>query len=454
MNILDHSRFHLFSMDGTHILIGHKGGLYQIDEAAFDLLNGKRVSPLNKKRLIDEFAMIESLEGNDNIPKPVPERKVRALCLNVTRDCNMSCTYCFTRRQKTTSSHSPFMNISTAKKAIQFLVQNSLDRAPLQIDFFGGEPLLNFEVVRKTVAFAKKISKDMGRKMTFTLTTNGSLLDEKIGAFLDREGFQVILSLDGVPEIHNAHRPFRGGSPSWDEVFWRIERFLRKRNYKNYYIRGTFTHQSLNIEETARYFISHNLLRFSLEPARGALDEPWAVKECDLPLLFRQYENLTRLSIEHYHNEKPFDFFHFNIFQEPPLCITRRLCGCGAGVEYLSISPDGEIFPCHQLHGELEFSMGSVFDEIMSFRFKTVSCMFLDLHILNKQKCRQCWARYYCSGGCHANNYFACGNIREPDMLGCSLQKKRLECALWIQARQKIDKKEKLSRKKETPRVI
>ena len=442
METLDPSRFHLFSLDGAHLLIGYKGGLYQIDDPAYALLCGKAVPPREEKAILDELARIERLEGREEEYPPGPERKVRALCLNITGDCNMNCIYCFTRRRKSRKSGSSMMELSTAQKAIDYLLTHALPHAPLQVDFFGGEPLLNFDVIKGAVEYAKTAAPAQNRKISFTVTTNGSLLNKEINAYLDREGFQVIISLDGLPDLHDSQRPFKDGTPSWNEVFRRITGFLEGRRYQNYYIRGTFTPQSLHIEETARFFIEHHLTKFSLEPARGK-EEIWSVNESHLPRLYQEYEELARLAASCNKEDRHFDFFHFIIFQDPPLCITRRLYGCGAGVEYLSITPEGEIYPCHQLHDNARFSMGTIFDKDSNSRFRAMHDMFKDSHILNKPECRHCWARYYCSGGCHANNFFINNHIGKPDMLGCSLQKKRLECALWIEAMGKINKKEK-----------
>lgn len=421
-------------------MIGYRGGFYEIDEATRAVLTGEPVSTELKRAVTDELDAIAALEGPDDAQKPETERRVRALCLNITFDCNMSCVYCFTRRRRPDSGPRS-MNGETARSAVLFLFEHSLPKAPLQIDFFGGEPLLNLDVIRQTVKFARSQA-GTERKVNFTLTTNGSLLDRETAAFLDGEKFQVILSLDGIAELHDRQRPFKDGSPSWNEVFSRIVEFLRLRDYENYYLRGTFTPQSCNLVETARHFMAHNLTNFSLEPARGSEKESWAVREKHLESIFQQYDHLARLVIDHYRQGSQVNFFHFNIFQDPPLCMARRLCGCGAAVEYLSIDAGGKIFPCHQLHGEERFFMGTVFDKKKSPHFEANYDLFLKSHLLNKRECRACWARYYCSGGCHANNHLVNGAIDRPDGLGCSLQKKRLECALWIKAQQKARQEE------------
>jgi uncharacterized protein len=439
---LDSSQFHLFSLDGTHILISARGGLYQLDDEIYAFLAESRAEDASLpsggryEQIRRELDHVRGLEGCAGASTPSSERALRALCLNVTFGCTMECIYCFARGNGS-SAAGLSMDSRTAFSAVDFLFAHSSPSAELQIDFFGGEPLLCLDVVRETVSYARKKALRSDRRVRFTLTTNGSLLDDEAALFLDREDFSVILSLDGSPEIHNKQRPFSGAGPSWEKVFPRMARFLERRQYQNYYIRGTFTPSSLGLSSTAEFLLSQALYNFSLEPARGKSHEPWSIKEENLPALCHEYECLARLALSRHKEKKAFNFFHFNVFLDSPICVTRRLTGCGAGVEYLSIGPGGEIYPCHQLHGEKSFLMGSVGEGDLRGEFLDVRAHFLEAHVANKETCSACWARYYCSGGCHANGYIHKGSIMNPDEVGCILQRKRLECALWVAALKK-----------------
>jgi len=437
MNVLDSTRFHLFSLEGRHVLIGSNGGLYLLDNETYARLSGKP-GPRgveNDDSVTRELMEIDRLEGPRHMLSPPRERSLRALCLNITYDCNMRCIYCFTRKRQ--QANPGYMDTVTAKKAVDYLLRFSSPQAVLQIDFFGGEPLMNFQVLKEATGYAKKEALRLGRQVKFTVTTNGILLDRAVGDYLNEEGFSVILSIDGPPKVNNAHRPFTDGQPSWSVIFRNIEDFLVSRNYQEYYVRGTFTPLSLDLAETARFYISHRMSNFSLEPARGPSGEYWAVTGKDLPRLREEYEKLALYALSCRESGIPFNFFHFNVYMDSPLCITRRLTGCGAGVEYLSIGTGGEIYPCHQLHDLQEFSMGSVFDETPGPHFVDLKKRMQESHVYKKKSCTTCWAALYCSGGCHASSYFDSGDILQPDPVGCELQKKRLECALWLIACEK-----------------
>ncbi|MDQ7821895.1 MAG: SPASM domain-containing protein [Candidatus Eremiobacteraeota bacterium] len=438
MHKLDPGLFHLFSMEGTHLLIGFRGGLYLLDDGIYAALCRSEGSPDLRGESLSEFdrelAAIERKENDTELSPEIPGRTLRALCLNVTSDCNMHCSYCFARKKDTPRD---IMDFPTAKRAIDFLFEHSRQGASLQVDFFGGEPLLNFEVIGKTVEHGRKKARKSGKEIKFTVTTNATVLTDAIASFLDSEDFSVILSIDGPRELHDRHRPFLNGRPSWEEVLASIKRFLEKRRYRNYYLRGTFTPSGLELTKIAEFFISHGFRNFSLEPARGKDEEVWAVNISHLTVLEREYEALARMALTSSREKRPFEFFHFKVYLDSPLCAARRLTGCGAGVEYLSITPGGEIFPCHQLQEIADFSMGSLFSPRVSPRFDELRQTFLDATVLSKKPCRTCWARYYCSGGCHANALLFNGDILKPDELGCALQKKRLECSLWLKARER-----------------
>ncbi len=435
MDTLDSSRLHLFSLDGAHLVAGFKGGLYQIDDNTFRFLEGQPAqSEADDGAISTELASIDRMEGTEEYRPPASHRSLRAICLNVTSGCNLKCLYCFARADEG-STGSFHMKSDTALKALHHLFSHSSPEAVLQVDFFGGEPLLNFDVIKYTVGRAREMAAERRQAIKFTATTNGTLFTDEITEFLNREDFSVIISLDGPPEIHNRQRPFHDGSPSLEKALSGTREFLESRGYNNYYIRGTFTPENLSLTEIARYFISQGFHNFSLEPARGKKGAPWAVNEEHLSELEREYEELARCVLSFWKKGLSCNFFHFNIFSDSPLCVTRRLNGCGAGVEYLSVTPEGDIFPCHQLHSSGEFRLGSVDDEALAVRDT-----FLNTHIYRKKGCSLCWARYYCSGGCHAHALRDSGEILVPDPIGCQLQKKRLECALWIESHKRNEK--------------
>jgi len=439
MNILDKSRFHLFSLDGVNLIIGFRGGLYQIDDRTRRFLEDRTgQDDTDDGTIVEELASIDRMEGDEKYSPPVSNRFLRALCLNITDRCNLGCLYCFARSDDP-GAGSMHMSSDTASKALEVLFSLSPPEAVLQVDFFGGEPLLNFEVVKRTVAQARKMAEERNQIIRFTATTNGTLFNDEITEFLNREDFSVIISLDGPPEIHDRNRPFRDGSPSQERVLSGAGRFLESRDYRNYYIRGTFTPENFSLAGIARYYISQGFHNFSLEPARGKKSEIWAVNEEHMALLEREYEELARCILSYREEGTACNFFHFNIFSDSPLCVTRRLTGCGAGVEYLSVTPEGDIFPCHQLHTSGKFLIGNVNDSSLPFLEK-IKDTFMNAHIYTKKGCSLCWARYYCSGGCHAHALLDSADILSPDPLGCRLQKKRLECALWIESRMKNKK--------------
>jgi len=439
MSTLDTSRFHLFSLDGAHLIIGYRGGLYQIDDMTLRFLEeGPGWDGCDDGAIAEELASIDRLEGCREHNPPTANRSLRALCLNITDRCNLGCIYCFARAEGSAAG-SADMSADTALKSLDYLFSGSSPGSVLQVDFFGGEPLLCFDVMKLTVEKARRMAAESGRVIRFTATTNGTLFTDEVIEFLNREDFSVIISLDGPPEIHDRHRPFRDGSPSHGRALSGTRRFLESRDYKSYYIRGTFTPDSLSLSEIARYYVSQGLCNFSLEPARGRKGMPWAVSDEHMPVLEGEYEELARCVLSFRNQGVPCNFFHFNIFSDSPLCVTRRLTGCGAGVEYLSITPGGDIYPCHQLHGTAEFGMGSVCAAAQHDAEKQRE-IFLNAHIYTKKGCPQCWARYYCSGGCHAHALLDSADILIPDPTGCRLQKKRLECALWLESRKKDEK--------------
>ena len=423
MKTMNPSKFTLFSMNGLNLLIGFKGGIYSIDKAFFDFLQGN-CAPLDGMQ--EEMQKIEEREGNDkNIPA-MPKRTLRALCLNITSNCNLKCSYCFADSEQKSD-----MTIETAKKALNFLLTNSDPDSTLQIDFFGGEPLLNFDLIKQFIPYANSFK----REIKFTLTTNATLLNQDIVSFLNSEKVSLIISLDGDKKTNDLHRKNHNGESEWQSVMTNIQHLISSRNGSDYYVRGTFTPESLNIKDTALFYTDNQIYRFSLENAKGSSENCWAISGNDTERIKKEYEQLADFILEKRKNGIPLDYFHFNVYLDTPLCTPRRLSGCGAGVEYISITPQGNLYPCHQLHID-EFLMGCL-DGDNTF-YNEQRDKFSQSSILTKNGCMDCWAKFYCSGGCHASSWFENGDINKPSEMDCDLQKHRIKCAVWLESMSRL----------------
>lgn len=356
---------------------------------------------------------------------------VKALCIHAAHDCNMGCMYCFAG---TGGFGGPrgLLSPETGKKAVDFLFSASKTRKHIEIDYFGGEPLLNFPVVKELIIYGKAKAKETGKYLKQTLTTNTILLDEEIGSFLNQEKVSLIFSIDGRPEVHNRMRPFIGGQESYQRVSSAIKRYLALPGCHDYYVRGTFTHFNLDFSEDVRHLVEAGFSQVSLEPVVASPENEYALKEEDLPILFAQYDKLAQEWLDAQEKGTPFNYFHYNISLEKGPCLPRRLSGCGAGHEYLAVTPEGDLYPCHQFVGKPEFLLGNVETGLSR---QDIRDRFIKAHVLNKGECRSCWARFFCGGGCHANAYNFNGDINYPYAMGCKLQKKRLECAIYVNVR-------------------
>ncbi|MGI6097628.1 MAG: thioether cross-link-forming SCIFF peptide maturase [Dethiobacteria bacterium] len=363
------------------------------------------------------------------------EKLVKALCLHVAHACNLRCQYCFADAGSFGEDQF-LMTLEVGQKAIDFLLEASGERRHCEVDFFGGEPLLNFDAVKKLTRYGYQKARKKGKIIQFTLTTNAVLMNEEAVHFLKANNFQVILSLDGRPEVHDTMRYDGRGRGSHAAALSGVRRFLDGSVENNYYIRGTFTAQNLDFSNDIRYLVEQGFKRISLEPVVAPPDQSYALKEEHLARLKKEYEMVADLYLQKAQEDQPFEFFHFNIDLERGPCLVKRLSGCGAGKEYLAITPHGEIYPCHQFVGQRQFLMGNVLLE-NSFRFLPESSFPAAGPLVGE--CRQCWARYHCGGGCRANAYFVNGDLKRPYALGCSLQKKRLECALYIKAKRHLE---------------
>ena len=355
---------------------------------------------------------------------------VKALCLHIAHDCNLACRYCFAGEGEYHGDRA-LMSLEVAKKSLDFLVANSGFRRNLEVDFFGGEPLMNWDVVKKTVEYGRSLEEKYDKKFRFTLTTNGILLNDEIMEFANKEMANVVLSIDGRKEVHDYMRPTRNGKGSYDILLPKFQEFARKRGNRSYYVRGTYTHNNLDFAKDVLHMADLGFDQISIEPVVSLPDEPYAIKEEDIPFLKEQYDMLAKEMIKRNKEGRGFNFFHFMIDLTGGPCVAKRLSGCGSGTEYMAVTPWGDLYPCHQFVGEDDFCIGNVFEGIKK---QEIVDEFKLCNVYAKDKCKDCFARFYCSGGCAANSYKFHGNILDAYDIGCELQKKRIECAIMIKA--------------------
>ena len=351
---------------------------------------------------------------------------ITALCLHVSHDCNLRCQYCFASTGDFGTGRK-IMDIETAKRAIDFVIQRSGSRRNIEVDFFGGEPLMAMDTVKATVAYARSIEKKAGKCFRFTITTNGVLLDDENIDYINREMSNAVLSLDGRPQVNDRMRKTVNGKGSYEVIVPKFQKLVAGRGTKDYYLRGTFTHYNLDFAEDVMHMADLGFRNVSVEPVVGEETCGYALKDEDLPVVLEQYEKLA----EKLKDRTDVNFFHFNVDLAQGPCVIKRLRGCGAGCEYVAVTPEGDIYPCHQFVGNPAYKIGSLsdgsFDMELSHRF---SC----LNIYTREECRDCWARFYCSGGCSASNLLVNGDIKKPNHVGCEMERKRLECAITLKA--------------------
>ncbi|MDO5541275.1 MAG: thioether cross-link-forming SCIFF peptide maturase [Eubacteriales bacterium] len=355
---------------------------------------------------------------------------VKALCLHIAHDCNLACQYCFAEEGEYHGRRA-LMSFEVGKKALDFLISNSGNRRNLEVDFFGGEPLMNWQVVKDLVKYGREQEKLHNKKFRFTLTTNGVLLNDEVMEFCNREMANVVLSVDGRKEVHDKMRPFRGGKGSYDLVLPRFKKFADSRNQEKYYVRGTFTRNNLDFSEDVLHLADMGFKQISVEPVVADEREEYALREEDIPIICEEYDKLAREMIKREKEGRGFTFFHFMIDLTGGPCVYKRLSGCGSGTEYLAVTPWGDLYPCHQFVGEEKFLMGNVDEGILR---TDIQDEFKCCNVYAKEKCRDCFARFYCSGGCAANSYNFHGHINDAYDIGCELQRKRVECAIMIKA--------------------
>ena len=355
---------------------------------------------------------------------------VKALCLHIAHDCNLACRYCFAEEGEYHGRRA-LMSYEVGKKALDFLIENSGNRRNLEVDFFGGEPLMNWQVVKDLVQYGREQEKKYNKNFRFTLTTNGVLLDEEIMEFCNKEMANVVLSIDGRKEVHDFMRPFRRGKGSYDLIIPKFRKFAESRNQDKYYVRGTFTRHNLDFSEDVLHLADLGFKQISVEPVVAQPEEEYALREEDIPQICEEYDRLAVEMIKRHNEGRGFNFFHFMIDLTGGPCVYKRLSGCGSGTEYLAVTPWGDLYPCHQFVGEEKFLMGNVFDGLKTPELQEE---FKGCNVYAKEKCRNCFAKFYCSGGCAANAYKFHGSINDAYDIGCELQRKRVECAIMIKA--------------------
>lgn len=358
------------------------------------------------------------------------ETVVKALCLHIAHDCNLACRYCFAEEGEYHGRRA-IMSYEVGKKALDFLVANSGNRTNLEVDFFGGEPLMNWEIVKQLVAYGRSLEEEHHKKFRFTITTNGVLLNDEILEFVNKEMGNMVLSIDGRKEVHDRMRPHRGGQGSYDEIVPKFKKAAESRGQMNYYVRGTYTHYNTDFAKDVLHLADLGFKQISVEPVVAPETEDYAIREEDLPQLLAQYDELAEEMIKRRKEGNGFNFFHFMIDLEGGPCVAKRLSGCGSGTEYLAVTPWGDLYPCHQFVGNEDFLMGNVDEGVLRTDIRDE---FKQCNVYAKEKCKDCFAKFYCSGGCAANSYNFTGNVNGSYDIGCELQRKRIECAIMIKA--------------------
>ena len=448
---------HKFSMNGVNVVIDvFSGAVHVADDTMYDIVdayeNCSRDEILNKftgkysaDELNETMDELDELRKNEMLYAPdiyenvidfidAREPVVKALCLHIAHDCNLKCKYCFAEEGEY-HGHRSLMSSKVGKAAIDFLIKASGKRRNLEVDFFGGEPLMNFGVVKEIVEYGREQEKLYNKNFRFTITTNGILLDDDVIDYININMHNVVISLDGRKEINDMMRPRAGGQGSYDVIVPKFQKLAESRHQTDYYIRGTFTRNNLDFSKDVLHMADLGFKQISVEPVVGEDTTDYAIREEDIPAVCEEYE---RLAAELYERHKKggkddFNFFHFNIDLTGGPCVVKRLVGCGSGTEYLSVTPEGELFPCHQFVGLEGFGMGNVFDGLSNPELRE---KFSKCNVYAKDECKKCWARFYCSGGCAANAYQLSGDILKPYGIGCELQRKRIECAIMIKAKE------------------
>ena len=456
---------HLYKNNGYNMVLDvNSGSIHVVDDVVYDVLEllneaedrrkeegfrqeitdkmlAKYGEDITAEDMKDVFEDLDELEENGSLftvdvyKEGVIDFKkrqtvVKALCLHIAHDCNLACRYCFAGEGEYKGDRS-LMSLEVGKKALDFLVANSGNRRNLEVDFFGGEPLMNFDVVKELVAYGRELEKTHDKHFRFTLTTNGVLLRDDVIEFANKEMDNIVLSIDGRKEVHDHMRPFKNGKGSYDFILDKFKKVAESRNQQKYYVRGTFTHYNLDFVKDVLSLADEGFEQISVEPVVAGPEEPYAIREEDIPQICEGYDELAKEMLKRKKEGRGFNFFHYMIDLSGGPCVYKRLSGCGSGTEYLAVTPWGDLYPCHQFVGEEEFCLGNVDDGIVNTEMRDT---FKLCNVYAKEECRNCFAKFYCSGGCAANAYHCHQDINKPYEIGCELQRKRVECAIMLQA--------------------
>ena len=445
---------HQYRSNGYNIVMDiNSGAVHIVDDVVYDVLplleekkreedilavlSGKYSEEavreaLSECRELEEAGVLFTEDVYENAIENFSHRPtvVKALCLHIAHDCNLACRYCFAEEGEYHGRRA-LMSFEVGKQALDFLIANSGNRRNLEVDFFGGEPLMNWQVVKDLVKYGREQEKKHGKNFRFTLTTNGVLLDDEVMEFCNREMANVVLSIDGRKEVHDFMRPFRKGKGSYDLIVPKFRKFAESRNQDRYYVRGTFTRHNLDFAKDVLHLADLGFKQISVEPVVALPEEEYALREEDIPQICEEYDRLAAEMIKRHREGKEFNFFHFMIDLTGGPCVYKRLSGCGSGTEYLAVTPWGDFYPCHQFVGEEAFLMGNVFDGLKASELQEE---FKGCNVYAKEKCRNCFAKFYCSGGGAANADKFHGSINDAYDVGCELQRKRIECAVMIKA--------------------
>lgn len=443
---------HKYSLNGYNIVLDvHSGGVHVVDDLAYNLLDDiqepmssecpefliKKHSDYSCEKVIEAYdelyaiyknKMLFSSDDYKSFSGYFGDAPIKAMCLHVSHDCNLRCKYCFASTGDFGQGRK-LMSVETGKQAIDFLIENSKGRGNIELDFFGGEPLMNFNVVKQIVKYARSKETEYDKRFRFTVTTNGMLLDKDKADYINKEMSNCVLSLDGRPEVNNNMRPRVDGSGSYDSIVDKYRYLVDNRGDKDYYVRGTFTKNNLDFSKDVIHIHDLGFDQLSVEPVIASDSHEYSLTDEDLPKIFEEYENLAKEIIKR--KDTGINFFHFMIDLNQGPCAIKRIRGCGCGNEYVAVDPEGDIYPCHQFVGMDEWKMGNLHERTLNLEMKKA---FAETTIYNKKECEICWAKFYCSGGCNANNFTYQGDILKPHKISCEMEKKRLECAIMIKA--------------------